>query len=149
MADVEKTQSEEGLARWFGERSWPRWMEWRRPEFWAHLEPELRVEEFREGNELVVRAEMPGIDPEKDVDIHVSDDVLSLRAEREETSKTETKDGYRSEFRYGSFSRSVRLPSGASDQDVKATYKDGILEVRVPIDESTAEKTKIPVQRMT
>lgn len=78
---------------------------------------------------------------------HVSDHVLNLRAERKETSKHEEKGGYRSEFHCGSFSRSVRLPNGGSHKDVKATYKDGILEVRIPVDESTAAKTKVPVQR--
>lgn len=148
MADIEKTEPrDDWLTRWFGDWPWPRWMELRRPELWSRLESELRVEEFREGNELVVRAEMPGIDPEKDVDIHVTDHVLSIRAERRQDTKTEEKGGYRSEFHYGSFTRAVRLPSGADESDVKASYRDGILEVRVPVSEAKAEKTKIPIQR--
>jgi HSP20 family protein len=147
MADIEKAPTrDDWLTRWIGE--WPRWLEMRRPDFWSRLEPELRVEEFREGNELVVRAEMPGIDPDHDVDIHVSNHVLSLRAERRQESKTEEEGRYRSEFHYGSFSRSIPLPNGASEQDVKASYKDGVLEVRIPIDEAKAEKTKVPVQRV-
>lgn len=148
MADIEKTEPrDDWLTRWFGDSPWPRWMELRRPGLWSRLESELRVEEFREGNELVVRAEMPGIDPEKDVDIHVTDHVLSIRAERRQDTKTEEKGGYRSEFHYGSFTRAVRLPSGADESDVKASYKDGILEVRVPVSEAKAEKAKIPIQR--
>lgn len=148
MADIEKTEPRgDWFTRWFGDSPWPRWMELRRPELWSRLESELRVEEFREGNELVVRAEMPGIDPEKDVDIHVTDHVLSIRAERRQDTKTEEKGGYRSEFHYGSFTRAVRLPSGADESDVKASYKDGILEVRVPVSEAKAEKAKIPIQR--
>lgn len=148
MADIEKADPrEDWLTRWFGEWPWPRWMELRRPELLSRLESELRVEEFREGDQLVVRAEMPGIDPDKDVDIHVTDHVLSIRAERKQDTKTEEKGGYRSEFHYGSFTRAVRLPSGASESDVKASYKDGILEVRVPISEAKAEQTKIPIQR--
>lgn len=52
-----------------------------------------------------------------------------------------------SEFHYGSFTRTLQLPAGATDDDVQATYADGILEVRVPIDTAEAEKKKIPVQR--
>jgi HSP20 family protein len=150
MTEVEKTETREpaeGLARLFGEWPWARWAE-RRPELLTRLESQLRLEEFREGHELVVRAEMPGLDPDKDVDIHVSDHTLRIRAERKQETKTEDKDGYRSEFRYGSFMRTLSMPSGATDQDVKATYKDGILEVRVPIDTAKAEATKIPVQRV-
>ena len=90
---------------------------------------------------------MPGIDPDKDVQISVTDHTLHLRAERREETKTEEKGTYRSEFRYGSFARTVPLPVGATDKDVKATYKDGILEVRIPIDRGEAESKKIPIQR--
>ena len=88
---------------------------------------------------------MPGIDPDKDVEITVSDGMLHLSAERRSETKTEDKKGYRSEFRYGSFSRSVRLPAGAGEEDVKATYTDGILEVRIPIDEKSNGARKIPI----
>ena len=107
----------------------------------------LRVEEFVDGDDVVVRAEMPGIDPEKDVEITVSDHTLHLRAERRQESKSDEKDGFQSEFYYGSFVRTVRLPVGATEKDVKATYKDGILEVRIPVDRKKAESNKIPVQR--
>jgi HSP20 family protein len=108
----------------------------------------LRVEDFTEGSEAVVRVEMPGIDPDKDVEISVRDHTLRLRAERRQETKTEEKGAYRSEFRYGSFTRTVPLPAGATEKDVKATYKDGVLEVRVPIDREAAEATKIPIQRV-
>src|SRR5512140_766277 len=104
---------------------WPSWSEL--------MDDELpRVEEFREGDTLVVRAEMPGLDPDKDVDISVSDHTLTLRAERRQESKSEDKKGYRSEFRYGSFTRTVALPAEATEKDVTASYRDGILEVRIP-----------------
>lgn len=84
-------------------------------------EPQLKVEEFREDGQLVVRAEMPGIDPDNDVEITVSDDILHLRAERRSETKTEDTSGCHSEFHYGSFSRSLRLPAGATEADIKAT----------------------------
>ena len=108
----------------------------------------LRVEEATDGGDLVIRAEIPGIDPDKDVQIHVRDHVLEVRAERREQEET-TKKGIRtSEFRYGSFSRVLTLPDNAKDSDIHASYEDGILEVRVPLDVAPrVEPKEIPVER--
>jgi HSP20 family protein len=122
---------------------WPDWPEW-----WPGIEaPDLRVEEYQEGNELVVRAEMPGIDPDNDVEITITDHMLRLRAERRQEKRTEGKAGFRSEFSYGAFTRSVPLPTSATESDVKASYVDGILEVRIPFDSAEAESRRIPVNR--
>lgn len=110
-------------------------------------EPAMRLEEKVEGDTLVVRAEMPGIDPDTDVEITVEDASLHIRAERHEQTRSEDKGRYRSEFRYGAFSRTVPMPAGAKESDVAASYKDGILEVRVPIDTAKAEATRVPVNR--
>lgn len=104
--------------------------------------PTIKVEQFQDGSTLVVRAEVPGIDPDRDVDVSVSDGMLHIRAEREEKSEHKSKAGYRSEFRYGSFSRSIALPAGAREEDITATYKDGVLEVRAPAPEPAAAETK-------
>lgn len=107
------------------------------------MTPSMKVEQFQDGTTLVVRAEVPGIDPDKDVDVSVSDGMLHIRAERAEKSEHKSKNGYRSEFRYGSFSRSVALPAGAKEEDITATYKDGVLEVRAPAPvTATAEASK-------
>jgi HSP20 family protein len=106
----------------------------------------IHLEEFVDNDTCVIRAELPGIDPDKDVEITVADGVLDLRAHREERTEDKRPDGYRSEFHYGSFRRAIRLPKGMKEEDVKATYKDGILEVRVPIGELTPAPTKIPVE---
>jgi HSP20 family protein len=92
----------------------------------------MKVEEFVEDGTCVIRAELPGIDPDKDVDLTVADGVLHLTATREERSEEERPEGYRTEFHYGSLRRSIRLPEGASADDITASYADGILEVRVP-----------------
>ncbi|HET6269507.1 MAG TPA: Hsp20/alpha crystallin family protein [Arthrobacter sp.] len=92
----------------------------------------MRVEQFVDGDTLVVRAELPGIDPDKDVDLSVSDGVLRIKAERQEKAEHTSRTGYRSEFRYGTFTRSFPLPEGAREEDITATYKDGVLEVRAP-----------------
>lgn len=90
----------------------------------------------------MLRAELPGIDPEKDVEIALRDGMLSIKAERRE----EKREGRRSEFHYGTFTRTMRLPAGAVESDVKATYHDGILEVSVPLaEEKMPEPKRIPV----
>ena len=107
----------------------------------------LRTEEIVDDKQVVVRAELPGIDPDKDVEITVSDHTLRITAERRETTTSDEKGMYRSEFRYGRFAREVTLPAGASDEGVKATYKDGILEVRVPLARAKAEARKVRIKR--
>jgi HSP20 family protein len=130
---------------------WPSlagWFEW--PTLAALREGEkmLRIEELREGDTLVIRAEMPGIDPDKDVEIDVRDQTLEIHAERKEEKTEEAEGMRRSEFRYGRFFRAVPLPSEAKAGDVSAQYKDGILEVRVPCAPQPEEAPKrIPVSR--
>ena len=86
---------------------------------------------------------MPGIDPDQDVDVSVSEGMLHIAVERQETSEHKSKAGYRSEFRYGRSARSIALPAGAKEEDITATYKDGVLEVRAPAPEVvTGETTK-------
>jgi HSP20 family protein len=118
----------------------------RLPDPATHL---VRVEEFLDGDTCVIRAELPGLDPNKDIELSVRDGVLHLSAERKEHTEEERPDGFRSEFHYGRMSRNVRLPEGASEADVTATYKDGILEVRLPAPQETPApvSTKIPVTR--
>ena len=106
----------------------------------------MRLEEFVEDGAYVVRAELPGIDPDKDIEIHVSEGIVHLRANREERSEDKRPGSYRSEFAYGVFERTVRLPEGATEADVKATYKDGLLEVRIPVDTTEKPPTRIPVE---
>jgi HSP20 family protein len=104
----------------------------------------VRVEEFTEPGAYVLRAELPGIDPDEDVEITTSAGVLSVHAVRREEKKEKVGGRYRTEFRYGALSRSVTLPSGAREDEIAATYKDGILDVRVPVEtgeEETASRT--------
>lgn len=98
----------------------------------------IRVEDYMEGDRYMVRAELPGIDPEKDVEVTVGAGYLTVHAERHQ--KTETK--HRSEFRYGSFTRSLPLPASADEDDVKATYHDGILTVSIGLKVEKKEAVK-------
>ena len=144
----------DGLARrtewWPGRRfaDWLEdWFEWPNPTL-REGEKMLRIEEQREDDALVIRAEIPGIDPEKDVDINVRDHTVEIRAERREEKRTEDKGMHHSEFRYGSFYRAVPLPTDASESDVRATYTNGILEIRVPCASRTEQTPRrIPVER--
>jgi len=98
----------------------------------------IRVEDFVEGDHYMVRAELAGIDPEKDVEVTVGAGYLTIHAERHD--KTEGK--HRTEFRYGSFSRSLPLPAQANADDVKATYDHGILTVSVGLKTEKKEEVK-------
>lgn len=105
--------------------------------------PMVRVEDYVEDDTYVLRAEMPGIDPDKDVELTLSDGALTIRGERRE----EKKEKNRQEFQYGSFSRRLPLPADVDASDIKATYVDGVLEVRVPVRTTAPDAQKIPVQR--
>ena len=101
----------------------------------------VAVEEFTEDGFLVVRAEVPGIDPDKDVDITVLDGLLTISAQRTEKEETTDRHFHRRELRYGSFARSIPIPDGVDEDKVTASYKDGILEVRVPLPEGKVTGT--------
>jgi HSP20 family protein len=107
------------------------------------LAPYVRIEDFVEEDAYVLRAELPGLDPEKDVEVSIENDMLTIRGERRE----ETKEKNRREFHYGSFRRTVSLPKGADADNITASYTDGVLEVRVPTTTEVAPSVRIPVQR--
>ncbi len=96
---------------------------------------------------IVLRAELPGLDVDDDVDIHIEDGRLTIAGHREEREETKEKGSYRSEFRYGSFERTVRLPAGARVEDIEASYDAGILEVKVPVDTENEAVTKVAIKK--
>ena len=103
----------------------------------------MRVEEFIRNDEFVVRAELPGIDPDQDVEISITNGMLTIEGRREE--KHEEK--HRSEFFYGRFMRTLTLPSGVDTNLIRAEYKDGILEVTVPMARGQEKAQRIQVTR--
>ena len=103
----------------------------------------FRLEERVDDDTYVVRAELPGIDPERDVSVEVQDDHLTIRADRRDERREEG----RSEFHYGRFQRRTVLPKGADGSRASATYEAGILEITVPIVETRADSTRIPVMK--
>ncbi|HVX46746.1 MAG TPA: Hsp20/alpha crystallin family protein [Mycobacteriales bacterium] len=101
----------------------------------------IKIEEFVQDGRFVVRAELPGIDPDKDVAVHVSDGIVSIEAERQENKH----ENGRSEFHYGKFVRRIALPAGVEDDKVQALYRGGILEVSMPMDGDQPEPRKVPI----
>lgn len=121
---------------WF--ETWPAVTEWRHDA--THT---MRVEDRVEEDRYVLRAELPGIDPEKDASVTVNDGVLTITAER----RDELSEGGRSEFHYGCFERQVTLPQRALESGLTAHYQDGILEVVVPLGADAEEPRVVPVTR--
>lgn len=114
-----------------------------------HPDEMIRVDEFRDGDVHVVRADLPGIDPDKDVEITVDQGLLHIAAERRLEKDFTDMGMRRHEIRYGSLTRSLPLPAGATPADIEATYRDGILEIRVPVVRPavTAEPTRVSVTK--
>ena len=104
----------------------------------AHL---LRIEENLTDQEYTLRAEMPGMDPDKDVNVTVADGLLTIRAERREEQKT----AQHTEFRYGALRRALRLPGNADVDKITATYDTGILAVTVPLTAAVPAGKQIPI----
>lgn len=119
--------------------AWPSWMTARWP-LWndlvrdGEIDAGIRVEEYEEDGRWTIRAEAPGIDPQRDVEVTLRDSVLSISIQRRAEKHSGGRARRRSEFTYGSFSRTISLPAAANPDTVTATYEDGILEVTVPLD---------------
>jgi HSP20 family protein len=137
-----------GLTRWetemerlfndfFGRKLGPSW-----PERWVGAEmttPALDV--YEDKDDIVVKAELPGLGKD-DIQVNISDSELTLKGEKKKEEKIEEEDYYRGERSYGAFTRSVDLPADVQADKVKASFKDGILEVRLPKTEEAKTKAK-------
>ena len=102
----------------------------------------FRVEESIRDNRYVIRAELPGLDPENDIEVTVDGRILTIHAER----RQEDSGPYRSEFRYGSLTRLVTLPVKVDAKDVTARYERGVLEVSVPAREVRPEGDRVAIE---
>jgi HSP20 family protein len=102
------------------------------------------VDVFEEGDKIVVKAEVPGI-PKEDIEVTFKDNVLTISGEKKKEEKVEDKNYYQMERSYGSFSRSVYLPSEVKSDEASATFKDGVLEIRIPKTEESQNVRKITI----
>ncbi|MDK2897763.1 MAG: hypothetical protein PWP04_1883 [Candidatus Atribacteria bacterium] len=92
-------------------------------------------------NEIIVKAEVPGLDP-KDVDVKVSEDAVEIRGETKDELEEKDAGYYRRERYYGSFERVINLPTKVKEDQVKATYKNGILTITLPKTEPSKPKAR-------
>jgi HSP20 family protein len=115
----------------------PMWMP--RLGFPAAREVVPSIDVYQDGDDVVVKAELPGLAKE-DLEIDITGNVVTISGEKKSEEKVERKDYHRIERSYGSFTRSVRLPAEIQSDLAKASYKDGVLEVRIPKTEEAKKK---------
>ena len=103
----------------------------------------FRVEEGARDNRYVIRAELPGLDPDSDIEVTVEGSTLTIHAERRQQDSGPC----RSEFRYGPLTRLVRLPAKVDAKDVTARYDRGVLEVSIPVREVRPEGVRVAIEK--
>lgn len=118
------------------------------PEEREHVFPfKVVTDMHREDSDLVITVELPGIDPEKDVDLTVEEDVLIISGEKTDERKIDEENRYLHERRYGRFERKILLPDGVDPDSVTASYDKGVLTVRVPVPvEAESAPRSIPIK---
>lgn len=137
---------EESVGKGWGLRGWPalkRFEAMKRAQEWA---ASPRIDVFEEENEVVVKAEVPGLEREN-IELSLEGDTLTIKGEKKKEEKLEDEDYFYCERYYGAFSRRVELPTEVQTDKVKATLKNGVLEVRLPKTETAKKKEqKIKVE---
>lgn len=102
------------------------------------------IEMFERGNELVVRADIPGLKKEE-ITLELTDTELTLKGERKHEKEEKAEGYYRAERTYGSFLRTLPLPEGVKIADAKATVKDGVLEITMPLVKLAAAPRRLEI----
>lgn len=122
----------------------PRWLPMPRwPEEMAMAYPSVDV--YENDKEVTVKAELPGIRKE-DLDINITEDAVTISGEKKKEEKVEEKDFYRVERSFGSFSRTVPFPAEVWSAGAKASFKDGVLEIKVPKKAPGKKKVKVKIE---
>jgi len=104
-------------------------------------EGQLSVDIYREGDMLVIRSLVAGVAPD-DLDVSISSDLLTIRGKRERSGNADSDDVYYQECYWGAFSRSIVLPCHVAADSAEAQLKNGLLEVRIPI-QSEGKQVKV------
>lgn len=99
------------------------------------------VDMFEEGDDLIIKAEIPGM-KKNEISINFADDIVTISGEKKTEEKTERKDYYRVERSFGSFSRKLRLPVEIQIDKTHALFNEGVLEIRMPKSEAAKKKVK-------
>jgi HSP20 family protein len=119
---------------------------WTAPDLAAAGEISPLIDVFEEGDDVVVKVELPGMKKE-DISVDFSDGTVIISGEKKQEEKIEQKNYHMIERAYGSFTRSIRMPVQVQADKTKATFKEGILEIRVPkTEEAKKKERKIPIQ---
>jgi HSP20 family protein len=129
----------------FGRRMRPWWPDrWFRGEEFDVRAPVVDL--FEEKDDIVVKAEIPGMDKDN-ISVNLSDHTLTIKGEKKKEEEVKEENYYRSERSYGSFVRTLELPKDVHADKVKATFKNGVLEVRMPkTEEAKAREIKVKVE---
>ncbi len=135
--------------RFFGDMTARPWFGLRWPDalrLHKDLEPQIpAIEVYEEKDELVVKAELPGMEKEN-LDVKISEGVLTIRGERKDEGETKEKGSYYSERYYGAFTRSIDIPRDLETEKVKARFEKGVLELRIPKTEEARKTKKITIE---
>lgn len=119
----------------------PWWTRWAAPA--EGVAPTVDI--FEEGADIVVKAEIPGMKKE-DIHVDIDDRIVTIRGEKKKEEKVERKNYARLERTYGSFVRTFDLPAEVETEKARASFKDGVLEVRVPkVREGARRSRKVAV----
>jgi HSP20 family protein len=124
---------------------------WRRPfpglfgrDRWLPIRPlGIRmpsVDVYEEKDTVVIKAELPGMRKE-DIEVNLTGDTLTIKGEKKEDKEVKEDDYYRRERSYGSFLRTMALPCEVKSEQIKANFKDGVLEIRLPKTEEARKKS--------
>jgi len=136
------TQMEQEMERWFDDFMGRPWRRLGLPDWWRRREliprqPAIEISEEKE--QVIIKAEIPGLKKEE-LQVSLSDSFLTISGERKEEEEKKGKGYYYSERSYGSFSRSIQLPVEVKADKVSASFKDGVLEVRLPKTEQAKQQ---------
>lgn len=116
------------------------------PRLWGEEFAAPAVDLYDKGNEVVLKAELPGMKKE-DVEVDISDHMITISGEKKKEEKVENKDYYRLERSSGRFTRTFTLPENVETDKSKASFHDGVLEVHIPKSaEAQGKKKKLEIQ---
>ncbi len=109
------------------------------PEWLDEYEGQLALDLYQTADDLVVKAPIAGVKPDR-IDVSITDDVITIKGERQDEDRAEDSEYVVQECFWGSFSRSITLPVPVQSEKAKANLKDGVLTIVVPKDERTRTK---------
>jgi len=127
---------EEFMRRPFGRHWLPSF-----PRLFEEMRPSPSVDIFEDGDDIVVKSELPGMTKD-DIEVNITGNTITISGDKRSEEKVEKRNYYRLERSYGSFSRSFELPVEIKPEKAKATFKNGVLEVRLPKSEEAKKRVK-------